>query len=148
MPLIVVLLIGVVDLAKAFNYWNDANQIAGVGARMAAVNKNPGGTGITLQDWIKSQGDTTEFRNGGTSGDSATGAANVCISTTDVDGNGSITAGDSVTVQVTRTYSWLPFLRPTSGENKLASNFTQVTLKGSATMRLEAAPTNFTATAC
>jgi Flp pilus assembly protein TadG len=142
MPLVLVLLLGIVDLGKAFNYWNDANQIAATGARFAAVNKNPGNAATSLQEWLRLQGDTAELRDGGT--DAVPSAASVCINTTDVNGDGTIAAGDSVTVTVKSNYSWIPFLR--SSQNKLSNGFTQVTLKGRATMRLEAAPTAYVPT--
>ena len=41
LPLLLLLLIGMLDLGKAFNYWIDETHLANEGARYAAVNKNP-----------------------------------------------------------------------------------------------------------
>ena len=57
LPLVLVLLLGMLDLGKAFNYWIDENHLAHEGARFAAVNKNPG-PGASLQESIKSQAET------------------------------------------------------------------------------------------
>jgi Flp pilus assembly protein TadG len=41
LPLLLVLLFGMLDFGKAFNYWIDETHLANEGARFAAVNKNP-----------------------------------------------------------------------------------------------------------
>src|SRR5215210_4185151 len=48
LPLLLVLLFGMLDFGKAYNYWIDETHLANEGARFAAVNKNPG-PGATLQ---------------------------------------------------------------------------------------------------
>lgn len=40
------LVIGILDFGRALNYYNDLTQLAGQGARAAAVNRNPDGTAI------------------------------------------------------------------------------------------------------
>ena len=76
--------------------------------------------------------DSAELRNGGTS--SVAGPATVCISFP----NGTESIGDPVQATVTATYNWLPFLG-----NKMG--LAQTTIAGTATMRLEAAPTTYSA---
>lgn len=115
-----VLLFGMLDFGKAFNYWIDETHLANKGARFAAVNKNPG-SGPSLQDWIKEGANTTELRD----------ALSVCIDFP----NGTSNVGDPVRVRVTSTYTWMPLLDMLPNPE----------LTGSATMRLEARPTNFSA---
>ena len=129
LPLLLLLLIGMLDVGKAMNTWIDETHLATTGARWAAVNQNPGSG--TLQAFIKSQADTSELRSD----------ARVCISFSDdaAPFTGTAGVGDSVEVQVLFDYNWLPFLT-----NQLGSPAT-TTVGGSAKMRLEAAPTNYSA---
>jgi Flp pilus assembly protein TadG len=128
LPLLLILLLGMLDFGKAFNYWNDTTHLANEGARWAVVNKNPGGG--TLQQYIQQQADTPELRNGGTS--SVPGPLQVCISFP----NGTANVGDPVHVTASLTYNWLPYLGTRLG-------ITQTAITGSSTMRLEAQPTNY-----
>jgi Flp pilus assembly protein TadG len=130
LPLLLVLLLGVLDFGRAFNYWIDQTHLANEGARWAVVNKNPGAG--TLQEYIRQQGTTPELRNGGTS--SVPGPLQVCISFP----NGTAQVGDPVLVTVSSTFNWLPFLGQRSG-------IAQTTLTASSTMRLEAVPTVYSA---
>jgi Flp pilus assembly protein TadG len=133
LPLLLLLLFGLLDFGKAFNYWIDETHLANAGARWATVNNNPGSG--TLQQYILSQADTPELRTGGTS--TVPSAAQVCISfPTNAQSGTSGQVGDPVRVIVSTEYNWLPFVG-----NRLTS--THVTLTGSATMRLEAKPTSY-----
>src|SRR5688500_20397351 len=67
LPLLMLLLIGMLDFGKAYNYWIDQTHLANEGARWAAVNKNPGGVAMTLQQYIASTANTDELKDGGTS---------------------------------------------------------------------------------
>jgi len=128
LPVLLVLLLGMIDFGKAFNYWIDETHLANEAARWAAVDKNPG-TG-TLQGYIQQQATTEELRSGGTA--SVPSAAQVCISFP----SGTARVGDPVKVTVTTTYNWLPFL-----SDKLSAAST--TISGAAVMRLEAVPSNY-----
>jgi Flp pilus assembly protein TadG len=128
LPLLLVLLFGMLDFGKAFNYWIDETHLANEGARWAVVDKNPGSG--TLQQYIQQQADTPELRNGGTA--SVPTPLEVCISFP----NGTAEVGDPVHVNVSATYNWLSFLGSQLG-------ITQTTITGSATMRLEAEPTTY-----
>ena len=130
LPLLLVLVFGMLEFGKAFNYWIDTTPLATEGARWAVVNYNPGAG--TLQEYVKSRANTVELRDGGTASIPAGDEAEVCISFP----NGTANVGDPVLVTVTATYHWLPFI----GE-RIAS--ADVTITGSATMRLEAPPTNY-----
>jgi Flp pilus assembly protein TadG len=130
-PLLFLVLFGMISFGKAFNYWIDQTHLANEAARLAAVNNNPGaGAGLSLQDWIQQQADTSELKNGGSA--SVPDAAKVCIRFP----NGTSNAGDPVEVVVWSNYNWMPIL-------KLSP--TQVRIQGASTMRLETRPTNYTA---
>jgi Flp pilus assembly protein TadG len=132
LPVLALLLFGMLDFGKAFNYWIDETHIAHEGARWAVVNKNPGaGTG-TLQQYLQQQATTAELRNGGTS--AVPSALEVCISFP----AGTSNVGDPVRVTTAVDYRWLGFLAGRTG-------VTQSTITGSSTMRLEARPTNYAA---
>jgi hypothetical protein len=133
LPLLLLLLLGMVEFGRAFNYWNDANQLAADGARFAAVNRNPGASAQTLQQFIQSQADSAELRNG-KSGGAIQSPVQVCI---DFPSGGTPKIGDPVHIKVTAVYHWLPFLK-----------FGQTTFAGGATMRLEQLPTNYSANPC
>ncbi len=127
LPVLLLLVLGMLDFGKAFNYWIDETHLANQGARWAVVNKNPGLS--TLQEYIQEQATTTELRDGGTS--SVAAPLEVCISFpagTDV--------GDPVHVTATVTYTWL---------GVLGLGVLDTTVSGSSTMRLEARPTTYAA---
>src|SRR5436190_20560541 len=75
-PIVLVLLLGMIDVGKAVNYWNDETHLANEAARYAAVNKNPGPQS-TLNQSILNQADTTELKNGGTT--SLPAGETICI---------------------------------------------------------------------
>jgi Flp pilus assembly protein TadG len=128
LPLLLVLLLGMLDFGKAFNYWIDETHLANEAARWAVVNKNPGPG--TLQQYVQQQADTPELRDGGTS--SVPSPLQICISFP----SGTANVGDPVHVTASATYNWLPFLGTRLG-------ITSTTITGSSTMRLEAQPTNY-----
>jgi Flp pilus assembly protein TadG len=125
-PLLLVLLLGMLDFGKAFNYWNDTTHLSAEGARWAAVNINPG-DGATLQDSIRGQADTPELRNGGT--DAIDDPVQVCIDFPD----GTSNVGDPVKVTVTAHYNFLNYIGVKTG-------ITDADISGSSTMRLEQVP--------
>ena len=125
LPILLVLLLGMLDFGKAYNYWNDANHLTAEAARFAVVNRKPDPTNVaTLQMQIRQQADTAELRNGG---DSST-AGQVCVTFP----NGTSNVGDPVQVTMTFTYDFLTYLP-----------FVSKTITTSSVMRLEAAPTNY-----
>src|ERR671938_11970 len=101
--------------------------VAREGARWAVVNRNPATSG-SLQNYIKNQADTTQLQNGAT----------VVINTCDADSSGTVGVGDPVKVRVSYTYNWLPFITISAALSPTT------TLTGTATMRLEQAPSNYT----
>ena len=139
LPILLVLLLGTIDFGKAINYWIDQTHLSAEGVRWAAVNKNPGSGGVSLQQYIKQQADTHELRSGGPG--VAGSGAEVCV---DFPNGGTPTVGDPVRVRISTTYHWmlgglLSMLDPSS------SFAGTTTLSASATMRLEALPTNYSA---
>lgn len=122
LPLLLVLVLGILDFGKAFNYWNDVNHLAAEGARYAAVNRSPDGG--DLKTYIKERADTPELRS----------RARVCIEFP----TGVAKVGEPVRVKVTADYEWLPFLdSPPAPLNGIR---TSTTLTGSAEHRLEVVP--------
>jgi Flp pilus assembly protein TadG len=131
LPVLVLLLFGMVDFGKAFNYWIDETHLANEGARWAVVNKNPNSSG-TLQEYIREQATTPELKNGGTA--SVASPLQVCIEFP----AGSSNVGDPVRVTVETTYRWLGLIA-----NRIS--IAETAIVGAATMRLEAQPTNYAA---
>lgn len=128
LPVLALILFGLLDFAKAFNYWNDQTHLAAEGARWAVVNSNPGSG--TLQQYLQQQADTSELR----------GLATVCVSfPNNPDTGTSGQVGDPVTVMVRSRYTWIPFVA------SKASLSPSTTITGTATMRLEALPTSYSA---
>src|SRR5919108_5201087 len=63
LPLVLLLLFGMIDFGKAFNYWNDETHLANEAARYAVVNQNPLG-GSSLEAAVKNDADSGELKNG------------------------------------------------------------------------------------
>src|SRR3954471_6137760 len=78
LPLVLVLLLGMIDVGKAINYWNDETHLANEAARFAAVNKNPGPQ-ATLNDSILDQADSNELKNGNTTSIPQADKVKICI---------------------------------------------------------------------
>ncbi len=118
LPLLLILVLGIADFGRAFNYWVDETHLANEAARFAAVNRNPGGPG-SLADYIKGQATTSELNNGLT----------ICITSS----TGKV--GDPLDATATYDFGWLAFFQKRLGFAPTT------TLKGSATMRIEIPPT-------
>jgi len=97
------------------NYWLDLNHVASEGARKAAVNTFA--SDAEYDTYIRSRLETGELRRGGTTSIPTAATVAVCLPE-------GADVGDPVTVRVAVGYS-LPFIG------------TAVTLRGTATMRLE-----------
>ena len=133
LPVLALLLFGMLDFGKAFNYWIDETHLANEAARLAAVNRNPAPSGTLLQEYIRDQATTPELKNGGTP--SVASPLEVCIEFP----AGTSNVGDPVKVTVETTYQWLGIV---TGQ---IPSLTQTTIRGQATMRLEVQPTNYAA---
>ena len=119
LPLLLVLILGMVDLGKAFNEWIDETHLANEGARLAAVGYPAiagtcnGATATNPNDclarYIQESADLSELKSGrtGTAYAGAQDAAQVCISypTNPVtSSHGQV--GDPVQVTVQATYPY------------------------------------------
>ena len=123
LPILMLLIVAIFDFGRALNYWADTTHLASEGARMAAVDRIPGG-GTSLQAWLRDQADSGELKNGGSQ--SVPDPVEVCVSS---DGEGEV--GDPVEVTVSFTYHWNSVLA-------LAGKIVApTTVKGTATMRRE-----------
>ena len=125
LPLLLLILFGTIDFARAYNYWNDTNQLAAAAARYAAVNYNPGAeSSQSFNQWVLAQAETSELSAG--SGDvnsGVQGPLQIIVCTSGV-------VGDPVKVRVKSAFKWLPVVG-------MPSSLSTVTLRGQATMRLE-----------
>jgi Flp pilus assembly protein TadG len=113
LPLLLGLLFMITEFSRAYNAYNDVNQMAADGARMAAVGRYPGSAAL-----ISSEGDTKAVRDGATAVVSYP--------------SGACKVGDPVRVTVAVPITFLKFLPLLDVPAK--------TLTGHAEMRLEAAP--------
>jgi hypothetical protein len=132
LPLILLLVLGVIDFGRAFNYQNDMTSLANQAVRYAEVNgvngaAPPNGCGFptTIQDYTRCQADSGELKNGSgaTFGISPPG---VCVNLSFPNGGGATTSGDPVKARVSANYRWLPFF-----------HFATVTISASATAKLQ-----------
>ena len=137
LPILMVLLFGMIDFGKAFNYWIDETHLANEAARWAAVNKSPDST-KKIEEALKEQANTPELKNGGGSVASPGVTISFCFPS---GSTGQV--GEPVRATASSTYRWLQFL---IGE----LNFTDTSLVATATMRLEAKydGSSYTAAAC
>jgi Flp pilus assembly protein TadG len=65
-PVLFLLVFGMIDFARALAYYNDLNQLAGQGARAAAVNRNPDGTiptATSIQQQLQANADAGELHD-------------------------------------------------------------------------------------
>lgn len=118
LPLLLLLLLGMVEFGRAFNYWIDETHLANVAARWAAVDKSPGSGG--LQEEILAEADTEQLRRG----------ARVCIN---LPSGSAGKVGEPVEATVNYDFTWMPYIRNVLG------GIGSTNLTASATMRLEQA---------
>jgi hypothetical protein len=146
LPLLLLLLLGALDFGKAYNAWIDETHLANEGSRLAAVNGLPATVDPpcvvtpvdTLQKYIWCQLDTSELKSTRAAAPTAPGQnpAQACIS---FPNGGTPKVGDPVKVTVSVNYAWLRFT------TTQISGPATTPITGSSTMRLEQAPTNFSA---
>ena len=116
-PLLCLIIIAILHFGKVMNYWLDLNHVASEGARKAAVNTFA--TDGEYDTYLRPRLETGELRTGGTTSIPDPATIAVCLTE-----GGDV--GDPVTVQVGAEYS-LPFIGAS------------ITLRGTATMRMEQA---------
>jgi Flp pilus assembly protein TadG len=123
LPILLAILFGAIYLSRAFSYADQATQLAGQGARLAAVNSLPSGSSLSsylLNTRAASQ--STGFKNN---------LSSVCVS---VPSAAKIGDPVTVTVNVKTVHIDLPLV---GGKDLITSS-------KSATMRLEQTPTVIT----
>jgi Flp pilus assembly protein TadG len=99
------LVFGIVEFGRALNYYNDLTQLAGQGARFAAVNQEPGSAGgnagPSFQNDLKAFADSPELK-------SATSDFKICIA---APASGTTWAnGDPIKVTASYTFKFIPFI--------------------------------------
>jgi Flp pilus assembly protein TadG len=139
LPALILVLFGIVEFGRGFNYWNDATHISAEGARFAVVNRKPDpGNAASLQVQLRNQADTVELRSGGSS--ALPTPAQVCVDFP----NGTSNIGDPVRVTMQFTYHWLPALDAVTKLIRASQSFPVATsFTSSSIMRIEAPPTNY-----
>jgi Flp pilus assembly protein TadG len=100
LPILMLVVVAILDFGRALNYWADTTHLSAEGARLAAVDRIPDGT--SLQEYIRTQADSGELRDGGS--ESIPDQLEVCVTP---DGD---EVGDPVEVSVTTTYHWISLL--------------------------------------
>ncbi len=140
LPMVLLLLLGMIDVGKAVNYWNDETHLANEAARFAAVNNSPtkdaSGNAVprSLNAAIVNEADSAELRSGGSSvskSDGTPGGVSVCIYFP----AGTHNVNDPVKVVVKAQYNWLGYL---VGKGVRANSG----LTATSTMRIEQPPTD------
>ena len=99
-PLLFLLLFGIIDFGRALDYYNQVTQLAGQGARAAAVNRMADGTAITSGSALQSQ-----LVNQYTAQPELKNGEIVCIK-----GPLPTQIGQPVTVKVTYHFTFLPLV--------------------------------------
>ena len=114
-PVFLLLVVGILVFGRLLFYWIETNHVASETARWAVVDRNPYGPGQTLQQSARSRA-TNEFEDN----------AAVCIDYPGKDWNAAtVEPGDPVRVRVQVPVTFVKFFG------------WGVTIKGSATMRVE-----------
>jgi Flp pilus assembly pilin Flp len=137
LPFLVLVFVLMLDFGRAFNYWINTTHLAAEGARLAAVDKVPAGSG-SLQDYIRSRAGTEELRDG--TSDWIDAPLEVCVDNT----GPSEEVGEPVQVTVRTTYHFLPIGNlPIPGVQ--GHDIGDMQLEGTATMRREVLADNVSA---
>jgi Flp pilus assembly protein TadG len=113
-PILFLLVFGILDFGRALNYYNQMTQLAGQGARAAAVDNNPDGTGPASGKSIQNQL-VNSYANGGLQN-----GLKVCITNSSAP-----TAGQPVTVQATYQFKFLPLIGAALGGATITLSATQ-----------------------
>jgi Flp pilus assembly protein TadG len=113
-PLLLAFLFLIIGFARVFNTYNDLNQMAAAGARLAAVGSFPGATAL-----VQANADTSQSQSATIVGPTYS--------------SGTCTVGGTVTVTAQANVNLVPFLPYI---NTVIPGFTNP-LKGTAQMRVE-----------
>ena len=144
-PLVMLLILGIIEFSKAFNYWITLNHLSSEGARWAAVDKVPGNPTpdrLSIKNYLLDQINTQDLRDKVDPKNPNTGLSidpnhcNIKLTVAGSGPGGAAEIGDPVTVTVAAPGYSLASL----GESFLG-DFGKITLSGKSTMRLEQVPT-------
>ena len=124
LPLLMLVIVGMFEFGRAFNFWISTNHLANQGARFAVVDSNPGDP-KKLQMYLKDSALTSDLQNG----------LSVCIDYFGKTEGGTLAVGDPVRVRVRKSFSFLPIVQQPT-----------ITFQGEATMRIERLEGNTTHT--
>jgi Flp pilus assembly protein TadG len=113
-PILFLLVFGILDFGRALNYYNQLTQLAGQGARAAAVDQNPDGTGPASAKSIQGQL-VNKYATGGLQN-----GMKACITNTSLPA-----AGQPVTVQTTYVFKFLPLIGAVFGSPTITLTATQ-----------------------
>lgn len=126
LPLFLIIF-GIIDFARALNYYNDLTQLAGQGARAAAVNANPdnsAASGVSIQTQLLQNLDSPEMQ-----AIHNPAWTNICIASPLP-----VQTGDPVTVTASYQFHFIPLIHSAA-----------ITLSASQTERFEALSPNYVA---
>lgn len=124
-PLLFVLIFGVIDFGRALDYYNQLTQLAGQGARAAAVNRNPDGTATSSASPFSIQ---QQLATNYTAQPELKKGIVVCITQVPQ------AVGDPVTVRASYKFNFLPLVGAVIGD------VSGLTLTATQTERAEAVP--------
>jgi Flp pilus assembly protein TadG len=122
-PILFLIIFGIFDFGRALNYYNQETQLAGLGARAAAVNRDPADTGAATGTNIQS-----ELRGTYAKGE-LQNKTQFCIKPTTAP-----TIGQPVTVTASYNFKFLPLVGAAVGSPT-------ITITASQTERQEVTPT-------
>lgn len=122
-PILFLIIFGIFDFGRALNYYNQETQLVGLGARAAAVNRDPADTGPANGTSIQ-----TELRGTYAKGE-LQGKTKVCI-----DPATPPAVGQPVTVTASYNFKFLPLVGAAVGSPS-------ITITASQTERQEVTPT-------
>jgi Flp pilus assembly protein TadG len=125
LPLFLIIF-GIIDFARALNYYNDLTQIAGQGARAAAVNENPDASvasGNSIQTQLLGNLDSPEMKQ-----IANPVRLNICIASPVP-----ASTGQPVTVTASYVFHFIPLIHPVA-----------ITLSASQTERFEGQAASYT----
>jgi hypothetical protein len=133
LPVIMLIVLGIIDFGRAYNYKNDVTSLANQAVRYAEVNDCPACGGTLIQNYVPTTADSPELRNGGT-GLGINQPVRICFYLPS-----GTSAGSPITAVATTTYQWMP---------SLGLGISPVTIRSEATGRLESNydPSKYTAT--
>jgi Flp pilus assembly protein TadG len=122
-PILFLLIFGIFDFGRALNYYNQETQLVGLGARAAAVSRDPADTGAASGQNIQ-----TELANTYAKGE-LQGKTQICITPATAPA-----IGQPVTVTASYDFKFLPLIGAAVGSPT-------ITIQASQTERQEVTPT-------